>query len=157
MTAASSRPTRPPVLAAPTRRQAAQAGLSLTVAAVLGLAVSRRARAQFVDDPDAVTLDLARAEHEAGRVVLIDIREPMEHANGVAAGAQLLPMGQLAQRVGEIPTDPAKPVLLICNSQNRSGATLRALRERGYAHVRYVKGGMSEWVRRGWPVVKPAP
>lgn len=157
MTAALSRPARPSALAAPTRRQAAQAGLSLAVAAVLGLAVSRQARAQFADDPDAVTLDLARAEHEAGRVVLIDIREPMEHATGVAAGAKLLPMRQLAQRVGEIPTDPAKPVLLICNTQNRSSATLKALRERGYAHVRYVKGGMSEWVRRGWPVVKPAP
>jgi len=133
-----------------------QAGLSLAVAAVLGMAVSRQARAQVAADPDAVTLDQARADHEAGRVVLIDIREPMEHANGVAAGARLLPMRQLAQRVGEIPTDPTRPVLLICNTQNRSSATLKALRERGYAHVRYVKGGMSEWVRRGWPVVKPA-
>jgi rhodanese-related sulfurtransferase len=48
-----------------------------------------------------------------------------------------------------------RPVLLICNTQNRSSATLTALRERGYAHVRYVQGGMSEWVRRGWPVVRP--
>jgi hypothetical protein len=30
------------------------------------------------------------------------------------------------------------------------------LRQRGYAHVRYVSGGMSEWARRGWPMVKPA-
>jgi len=46
-------------------------------------------------------------------------------------------------------------VLLICNTQNRSSSTLSALRERGYAHVRYVQGGMSEWNRRGWPVVRP--
>jgi rhodanese-related sulfurtransferase len=104
---------------------------------------------------DAVSLEFARAEHESGRAVLIDIREPQEHQTGVAAGAQLLPMRQLGQRLGEIPLDPAKPVLLICNTQNRSSATLRALRERGYGHVRYVDGGMSEWVRRGWPVVKP--
>ena len=74
----------------------------------------------------------------------------------MARGAKLLPMRQLGQRLNEIPTDPSKPVLLICNTQNRSGATVKALKERGFGHVRYVQGGMSEWVRRGWPVVKPA-
>lgn len=106
-------------------------------------------------DRDAVSLEAARAEHEAGRAILIDIREPEEHATGVAPGARLLPMRQLGARLGEIPLDPKKPVLLICNTQNRSSATLRALRERGYGHVRYVAGGMSEWARRGWPLVRP--
>lgn len=108
-------------------------------------------------DPDAVSLETARADLEAGRVVLIDVREPSERATGVAAGARLLPMSQLSARVGEIPLDPKQPVYLICNTQNRSSATLRALRQRGYAHARYVSGGMSEWARRGWPMVKPAP
>lgn len=107
------------------------------------------------DEPEFVDLAMARAEHEAGRAVLIDIREPAEHASGVARGAQLLPMRQLAARLSEIPTDPRRPVLLICNTQNRSSATARALRQRGFAHVRYVQGGMSEWVRRGWPIVAP--
>lgn len=106
-------------------------------------------------DPDAVSLETARAELESGRAILIDIREPEEHATGVAPGARLLPMRQLGARLREIPLDPKKPVLLICNTQNRSGATLRALRQRGYGHVRYVSGGMSEWARRGWPLVKP--
>ena len=105
---------------------------------------------------DAVSLEVARSEHEAGRAVLIDIREPEEHATGVAAGARLLPMRQLKHRLNEIPIKPEQPVLLICNTQNRSSATLRVLREQGYGHVRYVNGGMSEWARRGWPMVKPA-
>jgi rhodanese-related sulfurtransferase len=107
--------------------------------------------------PDRVTLDEARRAHEAGEALLIDIREPHEHARGVAAGARLLPMSQLAQRAGEIPRDAGKPVLLICNTQNRSAATLRALRQHGFGHVRYVHGGMADWVRRGWPVVSPPP
>jgi rhodanese-related sulfurtransferase len=105
--------------------------------------------------PAAVSLELARTEHEAGRIVLIDIREPDEHGTGVAAGARLLPMRQLAQRLAEVPRDPSRPVLLICNTQNRSKAVAAALHERGYSHVRYVNGGMSEWARRGWPMVKP--
>lgn len=105
---------------------------------------------------DSVSLDTARTEHEAGRVIMIDIREPREHAMGVAQGVQLLPMQQLSARLNEIPTSKDKPVYLICNTQNRSSATLAALRERGYSHVQFVQGGMSEWARRGWPMVKPA-
>ncbi len=106
-------------------------------------------------DDLSVSLEEARAAWESGRALLIDIREPSEHATGVAAGALLLPMSQISRRLAEIPTDPAKPVLLICNTQNRSSRTLNALRERGYGHVRFVNGGMSEWAKRGWPMVAP--
>ena len=101
----------------------------------------------------AVSLDQARAEHLAGQALLVDIREPAEHATGVAAGARLLPMRQLPARLADLPRD--RPVLLICNTQNRSRATLDALRAQGWTNLRYVNGGMSEWTRRGWPTVKP--
>lgn len=130
-------------------RLAAMVAMAPTLASVMA------ACGETAASTDAVSLEAARAEHEAGRAVLIDIREPEEHATGVAAGARLLPMRQLSQRLHEVPTRADQPVLLICNTQNRSSATLRALRERGYGHVRYVNGGMSEWARRGWPMVKP--
>lgn len=103
-----------------------------------------------------VSLEQARADHEAGRIVLIDIREPKEHATGVASGARLLPMSQLGQRLSEIPQSTDKPVYLICNTQNRSQAVLSGLLEKGYRHVHYVQGGMSEWAGRGWPMVAPS-
>ena len=85
-----------------------------------------------------------------------DIRESHEHANGVAPGARLLPTSQLNRRFGEIPTDATRPVLLICHTQNRSSAVQRALRNMNdYDHVRYIYNGMSEWARRGWPMVRP--
>ena len=109
---------------------------------------------------ERISLDDARRLHQAGNAVLIDIREPEEHATGIAAGARLLPMSQISQRLREIPMDSKTPVLLICRTQNRSSATLRALRkqlgEQNYAHVRFVQGGMSEWAQRGWPMVPPA-
>lgn len=104
---------------------------------------------------DVATLDEARQLHESGQALLVDIRERAEHATGVAAGALLLPMSELSQRLAELPADPSKPVLLICNTQSRSSATLRQLRRHGWGHVRYVHGGMSGWARRGWPMVKP--
>lgn len=101
----------------------------------------------------SVSLEQARAEHEAGKAILVDIREPDEHATGVVPSARLLPMRQLSARLSELPRD--RPVLLICNTQNRSRATFDALRERGWTNLRYVNGGMSEWNRRGWKTVAP--
>ena len=92
---------------------------------------------------------------EAGKVTLIDIREPDEHATGVANGARLLPMSQLNQRAGEIPKDPTQPVLIICNTQNRSSKVVQAMQEAGWTNVRYVHGGMSTWAKNGWHMVKP--
>ena len=136
----------------PTRRGGARRQFLRLLPALVLPALAPAARAA---DPLEVSLEQARADHLAGRATLIDIREPEEHATGVAAGAQLLPMRQLARRIAEVPDNPDRPVLLICNTQNRSGATTRALRERGYSNVRFVRGGMSEWARRGWPLVKP--
>ena len=127
-------------------------GLVLSLALGESVAQTQAASAHHV-----ISLDAARAEHEAGRAVLIDIREPNEHATGIAQGVKLLPMRQLGARWREIPSDPNKPVLLICNTQNRSSATLSALQKAGFTNVKYVNGGMSEWVKRGWPTVKPVP
>ncbi len=138
----------PPLRFAPARRT-----WLLLAAFILPLA----ACAEPPSPTDRVTLDEARRLHESGQALLVDIRESDEHATGVAAGAQLLPMSQLSRRLAELPADPARPVLLICNTQNRSSRTLKALRQHGWGHVRYVDGGMSEWARRGWPMVKPPP
>lgn len=122
---------------------------------VVAAAFSTAARAAQASD--RVSLDEARSAHESGRALLIDIRESDEHATGVIEGVRLLPMSQLRTRWVEIPNDPSQPVLLICRTQNRSGSVLQALRQQGYNNVRYVHGGMADWARRGWPMVKPSP
>jgi rhodanese-related sulfurtransferase len=131
------------------RRPFLRAALGAGLLCLAGLACAAPA-------PDVISTVAARADFEAGRVVLIDIREPNEMAGGVVAGAKLLPLSQINARLAEIPRDSTKPVYLICNSQNRSAALLKQLRPLGgYDNVSYVQGGMSEWVKRGWPVVKP--
>ncbi len=102
----------------------------------------------------SVPLEAARDALAQSSAIVIDIREPGEHATGVAQGARLLPMSQLAKRIGEVPkTD--QPVLLICNTQNRSSNIAQQLRAAGYSNISYVTGGMSLWAGRQWPMVKP--
>lgn len=103
----------------------------------------------------SVSLEQAREALQRQQAVVFDIREPAEHASGVAAGMRLLPMSQFGARLAEIPNDPQQPVLLICNTQNRSSKAVATLRERGYQNVRYVQGGMSRWAANGWPMVAP--
>ena len=103
----------------------------------------------------SVSLDEAREALQQSSAIVFDIREPSEHATGVAKGARLLPMSQLNKRLSEVPKASDQPVLLICNTQNRSARVAEQLRAAGYTNISYVNGGMSQWAARQWPMVKP--
>ena len=103
-----------------------------------------------------VSLDEARALVGNSSVTVLDIREPDEHATGVAKGMKLIPMSTLETRLNELPRSPNSRLLLICNTQNRSSAVAKELRSRGFTNVEYVRGGMSEWAKRGWTMESPA-
>jgi rhodanese-related sulfurtransferase len=102
-----------------------------------------------------VQLEEARAALENSSTIVVDIREPGEHATGVAKGALLIPMSQLGKRLAELPAPGKQPFLLICNTQNRSSHVVEQLQAAGYTNASYVKGGMSQWSSRGWQLVKP--
>jgi rhodanese-related sulfurtransferase len=102
-----------------------------------------------------VSLEGARAALEKSSMLVVDIREPSEHATGVAKGALLMPIAQISKRIGELPKPGAQPFLVICNTQNRSSRIVEQLHAAGYTNASYVKGGMSQWASLGWPMVKP--
>jgi rhodanese-related sulfurtransferase len=86
------------------------------------------------------------AGHQAGRLVLVDVREDSERAPGFAPGSQHLPLGELKQRLGELPADRA--VAFICQSGRRSEMAATSSRRAGLdAHN--VEGGMNAWERQG--------
>ncbi len=103
----------------------------------------------------SITLEEARAALDASSAVVIDIREPSEHATGVAKGARLIPMGQLGKRLDTLPKPGTQPLLIICNTQSRSSKIVEQLHAAGFTNASYVHGGMSQWAARGWPMVKP--
>ncbi len=103
----------------------------------------------------SVSINAARDALQNASAIVIDIREPSEHATGVAQGARLLPMSQLSKRISEVPKSNDQPVLLICNTQNRSAKVAEQLRAAGYTNISYVNGGMSQWAKQQWPMVKP--
>lgn len=78
--------------------------------------------------------------------VLIDVREPEEYAQAHVPGAQLIPMGQLASRLDEVPRD--RTVYVICRTGNRSGQMGPLLDAHGFDSVNVV-GGTKAWVEAG--------
>jgi phage shock protein E len=83
---------------------------------------------------------------------LLDVRETWEYHEGHVRGAQLIPLGELEQRVNEVPRD--RPILAICHSGQRSLAAAGYLQQLGYTSVTNVDGGTAAWIERGYPVIK---
>ncbi len=85
-----------------------------------------------------------------GGALLVDVREPQEWRAGRAAGARHIPLGELAQRAGELPKE--QPIYLICASGNRSKAAAELLHRAGFARPINVGGGTGAWMRARLPV-----
>ncbi|MCZ2115620.1 MAG: rhodanese-like domain-containing protein, partial [Anaerolineae bacterium] len=83
-------------------------------------------------------------------VFLIDVREPFEYDAGHIPGITLIPMGEVAQRLSEIPTD--REVIVTCRSGNRSGQVADFLRSQGYTNIHNMEGGIVAWEKAGYPV-----
>jgi phage shock protein E len=83
-------------------------------------------------------------------VVLIDVREQFEYDEGHIPGVTLIPLGELAQRLDEIPTD--KTVIMTCRSDNRSGQATDFLRQNGFDNVHNMDGGIVAWQQAGLEV-----
>ena len=96
----------------------------------------------------------ARDRNRRG-IVLVDVREPHEHATGMAEGALALPMGELVHApAAHLPARGAE-ILLICQSGMRSLRTAQMLAEQGYTNVVSVAGGTSRWIAEGLPTMFP--
>jgi rhodanese-related sulfurtransferase len=83
--------------------------------------------------------------------LLIDVREPDEHARERIPGARLLPLSRLEQ--ADLTADMSKPVLFHCRSGARTltnAPRLAAKAEGCDAYV--VEGGLEAWKKAGLPV-----
>lgn len=81
---------------------------------------------------------------------ILDVRSAQEYKNdGHIAGAHLIPLGDLAEKLKQVPTD--RTVVCVCRSGARSSAALAQLQRAGYTNVRNLAGGMMGWQASGLP------
>jgi len=93
-----------------------------------------------------VNLDAAEFQKEVADLsgkILIDVREVAEVQQGYIPGATHIPVGQIAERLNEVPKD--RKVLLYCRGGVRSGKAGKVLLENGYTKVAHLSGGINVW------------
>jgi rhodanese-related sulfurtransferase len=91
-------------------------------------------------------------EENVGAVQILDVREPEEFTGplGHIRGATLIPLGELAERAGELARD--RPVVTVCRAGSRSAQATVILREAGLVDVANLAGGMLRWRAEGHAV-----
>lgn len=74
---------------------------------------------------------------------IVDVREDEEVALGIIPGAVHIPLGELPQRLADIPQNGE--TILVCRSGNRSGRALEYLEAQGLTLLKNMTGGMLDW------------
>lgn len=94
---------------------------------------------------DITPLELAELLKSKKPIRLLDVREPHELEISRIAGAQLIPLGQLAARLSEL--DSAEEMIVLCKAGTRSARALELLLSAGFRKVKNLKGGINAWAR----------
>jgi hydroxyacylglutathione hydrolase len=81
--------------------------------------------------------------------VVVDVREPVEYANGHVPGAVSIPQADLALRLDEL--SPDREVLVVCEGGTRSARAARFLQQRGFSKIKNLTGGTAAWRETGLP------
>jgi rhodanese-related sulfurtransferase len=103
--------------------------------------------------PKTETLDPTEVSRllEAGKVLLIDVREPAEYAAERIQGALLYPLSTFDAKV--LPADETRRVVFHCAGGRRSLTAAEKRLEAGSAHAAHMGGGIAAWKSAGLPVI----
>lgn len=92
---------------------------------------------------------------KAGRIVLIDVREPREYAVERIHGSLNHPLSTLVP--GAMPVDGNRRVVLHCAGGKRSAVAAIHCQDAGVGVDAHMAGGLGAWKSAGLPVVSVCP
>ena len=96
--------------------------------------------------PNIKIADVQKKINAKNNILLLDVRTATEFNGPLShiAGAVLLPIQELEQRVDELNEHKEKEIIVICRSGNRSQTGTRILISHGFNAVNML-GGMKAW------------
>ena len=101
--------------------------------------------------PTLTVMELQEKLQNGKQPFLLDVRQPEEFHLSHISGAKLIPLGELGQRIEEMPLD--REIVCICATGNRSMSAVLILKKAGYT-ARSVKNGMTAWQMANLPIKK---
>jgi len=120
-------------------------GDSPTLTSVHNAQTTAETLCQATDSMESITTaelrKLLSGNHDA---LLIDVREPAEHAIASIPEARLIPLGTLPEQLDDLPKN--REILIHCKAGGRSAKAVGFLLENGFSQVKNVSGGMDAWL-----------
>lgn len=106
--------------------------------------------------PYELTPQQVKAKLDGGEAVaLIDVREAFEHQQSSIAGAELIPMNSIPQRLQYLDgLADAKLLIVFCHHGMRSMSVVNWLRQQGVENCQSMSGGIDLWSLTIDPAVK---
>lgn len=101
------------------------------------------AAAEPETNDDELSVEQVKALMNDPNFYLLDVREPYEYEICRLEPSVLMPLGQVAARVDEIPTD--RQVGVLCRSGVRSAQAVEFLRHAGVPRAINITGGILDW------------
>ena len=141
------------------KKQAGKASNSLWVWGLLGLLViafggffifQQQQSAAADTIPQEISVAQAAAKRQAGAFIL-DVRQPDEWADTHIPSSTLIPLGELENRINELPQN--QEIVVVCRSGNRSAQGRDILKQAGFSQVTSMAGGLNEWKAVGYDTV----
>lgn len=88
---------------------------------------------------------------KAGKVILIDVREPAEYAAERIPGGLLYPLSTFDASM--LPADGPRRVIFHCGSGKRSLTAAERRLAAGESRAAHMRGGLAAWKAAGLPVI----
>jgi rhodanese-related sulfurtransferase len=98
--------------------------------------------------------DMKRRMDAGEKIVLVDVREESEWAQGHLPGAMHLGKGIIERDIEQRVPDTNAKIVLYCGGGFRSALTADNLQKMGYTNVESMDGGWKGWIGAGLPTQK---
>lgn len=99
--------------------------------------------------PYVITVQDAYQKYQED-IFILDVREPSEWDEFHIPNTTLIPLGELQDRLDEVPQD--QPIIVVCRSGNRSQSGRDILFNAGFQSVTSMSGGVTQWSNLGYPI-----
>ena len=86
--------------------------------------------------------------------LVLDVREDSDYKSGHILNAKWIPLGKLAERVGELEKYREQPIVVVCRSGNRSATACSLLGKQGFTQAVNMAGGVMAWGKSNLPLEK---
>jgi rhodanese-related sulfurtransferase len=124
--------------------------ISIILVGIIGILLSQSIQPAMTTLQTEVSVAQAAKLRDEGAFIL-DVREQSEWEQFHISGATLIPLGELPNRLNEVPKD--QTAVVVCRTGHRSAQGRDILLNAGFTQVASMTGGVTEWQAQGLETV----